>query len=222
MRAFAAATGGTVCLNFNDLAKCFERAASDSDAYYLLGFYLAPDDRKPGWRKLKVEVTGKGMHARAREGFYVGEPPRDDDAARKAAIAAALTSPVEFTAVPMSVQWTERTARNPAANDSMISAKFRVTLPAQVFALEGPPGGGAVDLLFSVVAFNDKGKAVAESSEALSTAKLEPESIARIRREGFRFQGVIDYPAETKEVRFAVRNNATGDVGSIVAPVKAP
>lgn len=222
MRAFAAATGGTVCLNFDDLGKCFERATSDSTAYYLLGFYLVPEDRKPGWRKLKVEVTEKGTHVRAREGFYVGEPPKEDEQARKMAIAAALTSPVEFTGVPMNVQWTGQTMSNQAANDksNMISAEFIVTIPAPLFELEGQ-GKGTIDLLFSAVSFNDKGKAETEISKAV-TVKLEPQLIARTRREGFRLHGVIDYPARTKEVRFAVRNNASGDVGSIIAPVEAP
>jgi hypothetical protein len=186
----------------------------------LLGFYLSPDDRKPGWRKLKVEVTEKGTHVRAREGFYVGEPPKEDEQARKAAMAVALTSPVEFTGVPMNVQWTGRTASDPAVNDKAISAKFSVTIPASLFVLEGT-GGGIIDLMFSAIAFDDRGKAVAEITRSL-TGKLEPESIAQIRRDGFRFQGEIDYPARTKEVRFVVRNNTSGDIGSIIAPVEAP
>jgi hypothetical protein len=78
-----------------------------------------------------------------------------------------------------------------------------------------------LDLLFSAIAFDDKGRAVAEISRAL-TGKLEPESIARTAREGFRFEGAIDYSARTKEVRFAVRNNASGDIGSVIVSVKAP
>jgi VWFA-related protein len=220
MRAFAAATGGIACMNFNDLAKCFEQATSDSSAYYLLGYYLTPDDRKPGWRKLKVEVRGEGMHVRAREGFYFGEPPKEDEQIRRTAIAAALISPVEYTGVPMNVQWSERPATNQATNKNLISAEFSVTLPASLFAPESP-GGGMVDLLFSAIAFNDEGKAVAEITRAMN-GKLEPDTVARIRRDGFHFQGVIDYPAKTKEVRFAIRNNSSGDIGSIIAPAPAP
>jgi VWFA-related protein len=217
MRAFAAATGGIVCLNFNDLAKCFEQATSDSSSYYLLGFYLSPDDRKPGWRRLKVEVTEKGTRVRAREGFYVGGQPEENGETRKAAIDAALTSPVEFTGVPMNVRWTERTVND---KEGKISAKFSMTIPAPLFTLEDT-GIGVVNLQFSAAAFDGNGKAVAEISKAFME-KLSPESIAQIRRAGFRYQGVIDYPARTKQVRFAVRNNATGDIGSIIAPVEAP
>jgi len=217
MRSFAAATGGIACMNFNDLAKCFEQAANDSSSYYLLGFYLPSDDRKPGWKKLKVEVTQKRAHVRAREGFYIGEPMQENDETRKAAIAVALTSPIEFTGVPMNVQWTERTPNDKAEK---ISAKFCINIPAPLFTLDGT-GIGIVDLQFSAVAFDDKGKAVSETARAF-LEKLEPESMAQIRRAGMRYQGAIDYPARTKEVRFAIRNNATGDLGSVIAPVEVP
>ena len=219
MEAFAAATGGITCMNFNDLAKCFEKAASDSSSYYLLGFYLSPDDRKPGWRKVKVDVTERGTRVRAREGFYVGEPPKENEEARKAAIAAALTSPVEFTGVPMNVQWTGRTESSPAAGGQIVSAKFSVTVPAPLFTLEGTDSG-LVDLLFSAVAFNEKGREVAEISKTF-VERLDAKSIAQVRRAGFAYQGVINYPAGTKEVRFAIRNNSSGDIGSVVAPVEA-
>jgi VWFA-related protein len=216
MRSFAAATGGIACTNFNDLAQCFKRATSDSSAYYLLGFYLSPGDRKPGWRKLKVEVAEKGVQVRARQGFYVGEPQQDNEETRKAAMAAALASPIEFTGVPMNVQWTGRIANDKAAK---ISAAFSVTIPAPLITLESTDTG-IVDLQFSAVAYDPAGKAVAEISKAF-VEKVGPESIAQIRRAGLRYEGTIDYPAQTKEVRFAIRNNASGDIGSVIAPVNA-
>jgi VWFA-related protein len=218
--AFAAATGGTACLNLSDLAKCFENATVDSSSYYMLGFYLSPDDLKQGWRHLKVQAAASGAHVRAREGFYVGGPPKDDEQTRRAALVAALTSPVEYTGVPMNVQWTGQDLPKTAAKDKtvkMLAADFSVTLPASLFSGEGPQSG-MMDLLFTAIAFDNKGKSVGEITREM-TGKLKPESIARIRREGFNFQSAIDYPEGTKEVRFAIRNNATGQIGTVIAPV---
>jgi|WetSurMetagenome_2_1015567.scaffolds.fasta_scaffold1133258_1 hypothetical protein len=36
-----------------------------------------------------------------------------------------------------------------------------------------------------------------------------------------RYEGVIDYPLRTKEVRFAIRNNATGDIDPAILPVES-
>ena len=154
---------------------------------------------------------------RAREGFYVGEPPVENEETRKAAMSAALTSPIEFTGVPMKVEWTGRTANDKVEK---ISAKFSLTIPAPLFVLEGAESG-IIDLQFSAVAFDQKGKGVAEISKRFKD-KVGPEAVAQIRRSGLRYEGVIDYPAGIKEVRFAVRNNATGDMGSVIAPVEAP
>lgn len=62
LKAFAEATGGTPCVNTNDLERCFARAVDDSRAYYLLGYYLPANDQKPGWRKLKVKVNAEGAY----------------------------------------------------------------------------------------------------------------------------------------------------------------
>lgn len=71
------------------------------------------------------------------------------------------------------------------------------------------------------IAFDQKGKGVAEVSKRFKD-KLGSEAVAQIRRSGLRYEGMIDYPAGVKEVRFAVRNNATGDIGSVIAPVEEP
>jgi hypothetical protein len=218
MRGFATATGGIVCANFNDLARCFERAAVDSSAYYLLGFYISPDDHKPGWRKLKVEVACEAKHVRAREGFYVGVPPKDGAEERRSALAAALTSPVEFTGVIIEVQWIKRIPGNP--DSRMISATLSVTLPAPL-VLQDDPGGGVLDLLFAAVALDGKGNNLAEISRKFKE-NLDPESVGRIRKAGLEFQGEISYPAGTKEIRFAIRNNIPGATGSVIASVEAP
>jgi VWFA-related protein len=50
LREFADATGGNRCIESNDLMKCFVEAVEDSRSYYMLGFSVLADDRKPGWR----------------------------------------------------------------------------------------------------------------------------------------------------------------------------
>jgi VWFA-related protein len=221
MRAFAQATGGEVCLNFNDLAKCAARAESDSSAYYTLGFYLPPDDRAPGWRKLKVEVDAKGAHVRTRQGFYVPEPAKDDEAAHRRAIATALASPIEFTEVPMSVRWTKSGfAEKPGAqksekNAKTISAALTVTIPAHGLALPDTGNTATLNLFFVATAFNENGKEIAEREQTI-TARLGEDSLAEIRAHGVDFPATLDYSFNAKEFRFALRDNASGSIGTVI------
>lgn len=219
MRAFADSTGGTPCLNSNDLAKCFKQAVDDSRTYYLIGFYLGPEDRKPGWRKLKVHVDASGAHIRAREGFYVGTPPKEDEPTRKAALLSALSSPIEFTGIPLTVKWTTRVKiKNISAKgetSEKVSAGFVISLPPHSFTINGQEGSN-VDLLFSAVAFDRKGKSVAEFSQR-AQGHFTPEMIQRLDRQDFTYRETMHFPSDTTTVRFVVRDNNSGDMGSVNA-----
>ncbi len=219
MREFAGATGGTPCLNSNDLAKCFQQAVDDSRTYYLVGFYLGPEDRKPGWRKLKVHVEANGAHVRAREGFYVGTPPKEDEATRKAAMVSALSSPIEFTGIAMNVKWTSqakiKTISKGGASDEKISAGFMISLPPHSFTINGQEGDN-VDLLFSAMAFDRKGNSVAEFSER-TQGHFTPEMIQRLDHQDFTYRKTMHFPVGTTVVRFVVRDNNSGDMGSVNA-----
>jgi VWFA-related protein len=217
MRAFAGATGGNACFNSNDLAKCVKRAVDDSRSYYLLGFYISPDDRTPGWRKLKVHVASDGIRVRARDGFYVGNPPKDDEPARKAALMAGLTSPVEFTGIPINVQWTSRvklTNTIKGVTSEKTSAGFVITLPPGAFVIAG--ADHAMNLVVAAIAFDRKGVPVAEFSKRVQS-KLAPEVFEHAAKDGFTYHEKMSVPAGTTLVRFIVRDNNSGEMGSVNA-----
>ncbi len=217
MRAFADATGGTACLNSNDLAKCVRRAVDDSRSYYLLGFYLNPDDRTPGWRKLKLHVAADGAHVRARDGFYVGNPPKDDEPARKAALMAGLTSAIELTGIPINVQWTSRLKLQntvKGVTTEKTSAGFVISLPAGSFAIGGEDQ--TLNLVVAAIAYDRKGAPVAEFSKRVQS-KLTPEMVTRASRDGFTYREKIPVPDGTTLVRFIVRDNNSGEMGSVNA-----
>jgi VWFA-related protein len=87
LHEFALATGGNLCLEDNGFMECLADAVEDSRSYYMLGFSVRPDDRKPGWRDLKVKVSAEHVSVRARNGFYFGAPePSNPKSVREAEI----------------------------------------------------------------------------------------------------------------------------------------
>jgi VWFA-related protein len=215
MRAFADATGGTACLNTNDLAKCFRQAVDDSRTYYLLGFYLASDDRTPGWRKLKVHVAAGGAHVRARDGFYVGNQSQNDEKTRKAALLAGLTSSLEFTGVAMNVRWTNRTKLQTivkGVTTEKFSAGFVISLRPKSFVIDGADRVMSLDV--AAIAFNGKGEPVAEFSRKVEQ-NLSVETMQRAVRDGLVFRETMHVPSGTTLVRFVVRDNNSGEMGSV-------
>ena len=99
-----------------------ETASLDSAKYYMLSYYLRP--RKPGWHKLKVSVNRKGVTARARSGFYVTSLEPEAESVRQAEENTAILSPLEYTALPLTVRWTSTA---PAEDKRKVG--FEVSIP---------------------------------------------------------------------------------------------
>jgi len=216
LRAFAYATGGNPCLNTNDLAKCFQQAEQDSDAYYMLGYYLPAGDRKPGWHKLKVTVDRKDTHVRARSGFLVANPEviRQDDT-RKTEILTALGSPVDYTGLPFVIGWGE--VKPDEGHPGRMLAQFQVGLPANAFTIDADQKNH-LQLDVAALALTDKRKEAGELTKTIE-AHLKPESLDSVRRGGIRFTDRLSLPKGRFTVRFVVRDDLGGRIGTVTAPV---
>ncbi len=67
--SLAADTGGLTIRNTNDMARGLTRLLDMTTTYYILG-YEPPEHKKPGFRKIKVEVLTKGLRVIARRGYF--------------------------------------------------------------------------------------------------------------------------------------------------------
>jgi len=209
---FADMTGGKAYFNTNDLANAFHDAVDDSGSYYLLGFYLAPDDRKPGWRKLQVKVKLQHAQVRSRNGFYVLPEDKDKAKSRQNDLELAVASPLDFTAVPMLARWKETTS-----NGNKKRAAFELVLPADA-ALVVESDQNHLNIDFDAAAREPAGKVVATNGRTLD-AHLKPESLQQIRSSGITYKGALELAPGEYSVRFVVRDNLTGRMGSVTAPL---
>ncbi|MGC2322295.1 MAG: VWA domain-containing protein [Terriglobales bacterium] len=212
---FADMTGGKAYFNTNDLVHAFHDSVEDSASYYMLGFYLPSEDRKPGWRKLQVRVKAAHAQVRARSGFYVMPQDKDKTKSKENDIALALSSPLDFTAVPVVARWTETTP----SGDKKRTA-FELILPANAaLVVESDQNHMSID--FDAAARAPNGKVVASNGRTLD-AHLKPESLQQIRSSGITYKGALDLPSGQYTVRFVVRDNLSGRMGSLAAPLTVP
>jgi VWFA-related protein len=218
LRAFADATGGVPCVNTNNIEKCFARAVDDSRSYYMLGYYLPADDQQVGWRKLKVKVSAEGAHVRAREGFYLPSAAEDSKAAHDRQIVDALRSPVEFTGVRMNVR------EVPAAADPNSKAagksrhEFAVGIIGDAITVD-TQNGNAVDMTVIGVAFSSQGVNVGHIEHHL-VANLKPELLEKVRQSGVGVNLPLELGPGKYDLRFAVRDNLNGEIGSVEYPLE--
>jgi VWFA-related protein len=213
MQSFAEMTGGKAYYNTNDLARSFRNAADDSAAYYILGFYLNKES-KPGWHKLHVEVTRPGTHVRARTGFFVTRATQDPAVTRKLDIDLALSSPLEFTGLPLTLRWTGVQGDPNAAKRKM---GMTVAVGEKMVGIdEGDDNHALVEFVVSVR--RPEGATVNNFEDRIE-GHLKPESVRKIRDSGLVHQHPLELEPGDYRVVVVVRDGITGRVGSVIAPL---
>jgi len=126
-----------------------------------------------------------------------------------------LTSPLDFTAVPLRARWTETTP-----NGDKKRAAFELILPANA-ALVVESDQNHMSLDFDAAAREPAGKIVASHGRTVE-AHLKPEALVQIRSDGITYKGALDLPPGQYTVRFVVRDNLSGRMGSVAAPLAVP
>jgi VWFA-related protein len=214
MRAFAKETGGKACMNNNDLASCFARAEDDASQYYLLGYYLTPEDRKPGWRSLKVRASAEHDELRAREGFFVGDTKLPKERSLRQQFDAASTSPLDYTGVPLGIKLREISGS--PSTERKVAFSILIA-PNGVFVDEAANNHIAIEL--DAVAQNSKNQFTRVFSKVLQ-ANLKPESMPSIQKVGMAFSNEFTLPpGKYATLRFILRDDATGKMGTVTAPL---
>jgi VWFA-related protein len=217
---FAEMTGGRAFYNTNDLAGAFQRATDDASSYYVLGYYLDTKNIKPGWRELKVKVEKKDTQLRARKGFFVTNATMNPDATRVNDMNFALAAPFEATSIPLLMEWGAVTNVSGSA-DNKKQVAFTLHVSGAGISVDATNNG--VNLAVAAMATrpgNKKEKAsVADNLGEDIKASLKPENVTNFKTHGMAYNNKLELAPGQYSVRFVVRDNLSGRVGSISAPI---
>jgi len=209
----AQATGGRAFYNTNDLAGAFRKAADDSSSYYMIAYYRDAKDNKPGWRKLKVAVHRPGAQVRARSGYFVQKPTTAEGERRREMMLAVL-SPIDYTGIAFTASWKAEAAaaggkkRIPyelilAANMLQVDSADNNHITADFFAVSRTPAGQTAD----------------QRGQTLD-AHLTSGNVAQLLHNGITYENVLELSPGEYTVRFVVRDQLSGRMGTVSAPLK--
>ncbi len=209
-QTFAEATGGRAFFNSNDLKAAFQKASDDNSSYYMLGYYLDRKNKKAGWHKLSVKLRREGVQIRARNGFFLtqGGPETTD----KTQMEIALTSPLAYTAIPITGQWLEVM---PATEQGKKKVTFLLTMPANFAEIEEGDNNHAL-LEFATVARTASGQSAGEMSKTIDI-HLKPDSLKQVREHGMDYHGSLNVAPGEYTVHFVVEDRLSGRIGSVAA-----
>jgi hypothetical protein len=216
LQTFASATGGRAYFNSNDLVKGFHEAVNDSSQYYVLGYYLDHSQTKVGWRKLLVKVKREHTEVRARNGFFVTKGTTDPESRRKGDISSALLSPLDYTSLALTGQWGKtEPGKNP--DQKYVSYEIHFSPSADLINVSDD-NHLALDIV--ALAFTAYGKRVGPPTDQKVDIHLRPERADVIRQQGLTFRDVLNLGKGEYSIRFVARDEFTGRVGSVAAPLK--
>ena len=212
LKDFAEMTGGRAFYNTNDLTTSFKRAADDASHYYVLTYYLDTRNNKAGWRKLKVKLHRPGMEVRARGGFFVTNATVNPNTAHQSDMAFALTSPFDSTGIPLTVRW-----RATSADGDKKKVQFGLHVAPQGLTFEGEQN--EMNLDFAIIALTAKSGTAADTISQTVQGAAKPENLPKMRAEGIAYNNALELPPGQYTVRFVVRDNLSGRIGSVSAPL---
>ncbi len=213
LETFAAMTGGRAFYNRNDLGASFREATQDSSEYYMLGYYLDTKNTKPGWRKLSVKVQRDGVKVRSRNGFFVTRTTVEPETTRLMDVYVALRSPLDYTSLPLTLRWTGTEVKGGKRR-----VRFEIELPANTTTIDASDKNH-MSLEFTAEARDPKGDRKPLFSQTIQ-ARLRPEALEQVRSSGITYNNFMEVEPGEYTVRFVVRDNLSGRMGSVAAPLK--
>ena len=210
LKNFARMTGGHAYYGSNDLASAIKHAVDDSSSYYLLGYYLDTHNNKPGWRKLQVVVSRKDAEVGARAGFLVTNASVNPEVTHKADVEFALNSPFESTGIAVTEQW-----QGVSPDGSKRKIGFALQVPATGLINEADKNRFDVEF----VARATKKGIIADTVGQTIKGTLPANALAKIKVDGIFYRNTFDLVPGEYQVRFVVRDNLSGRIGSVIVPL---
>lgn len=201
----AAATGGRSCIERTNLETCFQEAMDDSRDYYMLGYYIDRRKLSPGWHKIAVKVAESGVSVRSRNGFALAKFTPEE--VRTSDVRLELGSRLMNPGIAFRGRWTGTTTKG---DKKVVGVELRIPAGADLIS----SGGSRLNLDIAAVARKRDGALAGQFAQHMET-KLSADAAEMIRSKGLLYKHTLEVPRGVYMVRFVVRDNVSGRMGSI-------
>jgi VWFA-related protein len=216
LRTLSDTTGGVAVVNANDIRAGVERVLSRSRGYYVLAYAPSqPFDNK--FHKLEVKVRREGVRVYKHSGYMAREERRVAPRTKEEEIALAVRSPLSKRDIDVAATLGLRFAPGGKAAD------LGIGLVIDPSKLDFREEGGKYRASYDVAGFvyDEMGKLRGGFSETVN-ASLSPEEAQRARAAGLTYYANTQLPPGYYQLRLAVREGATGRIGSLSRYVEVP
>jgi VWFA-related protein len=215
----AADTGGKAFLDSNDIALGIKEAQQDLRSYYILGYYSTNEAEDGKYRKITVKLTNgmKDAKLEHRPGYYANKVwTKMNGNDKEQQLKEAISAGDPLTDLPLAMQ-IDYFRVSPTAYFVPVSVK----VPGSVIALAAKGGSGFTQFDF-LGQIQDESHAVVGNVRDFVKIKLDEEKTAAATRKNFQYNSGFTLEPGRYHVKFLVRENVTGKMGTFETRFTVP
>jgi VWFA-related protein len=208
-------TGGKAFLDSNDFAPAFAQVQKDNSAYYAIGFHSTNPARDGKYRKLTVKIDRPGVKLDYRPGYYA---PADfkhsgkEDREQELQDQLASDLPATDMAVYMNAMYF-------LLDENRFFMPVSLVVPgSQIpFVKGGDKDKATLDIIGAVLDQTQR-----PVGRVRDTVKLNLDPSLQARQKNIQYTTSFNLPPGKYQLKFVVRENQTGRMGSFIADVTLP
>jgi VWFA-related protein len=215
MGALSSDTGGKAFFDSNDFAPAFAQVERDTSAYYAIGFRSTNPVRDGKYRKLTIKINRPGVKLEYRPGYYApADFKHSGHEDRERELEEQLSSDLPATDIAVYLD-----AMYFRLNENRFLVPVSLIVPgSQIpFVKGGDKDKATLDIIGSVI---DEVKRPIGSARQTIKLNLDPSLAAR--QKNIQYTTSFSLPPGKYQVKFVVRENQTGRMGSFVADITLP
>jgi VWFA-related protein len=208
-------TGGKAFFDSNDFAPAFAQVQRDTSAYYAIGYRSTDTARDGKYRRLVIKVDRPGIKLEYRQGYYAPADFRHsgrEDRERVLEEQLASDLPATDIAVYMDASYFRLDERRYFVPVSLLVPGSQIP-----FVKGGDKDKATLDIIGQVI---DEVKR--PIGEVRQTVKLDLDPSLQARQKNIEYTTSFNLPPGKYEMKFVVRENQTGRMGSFVAAITLP
>jgi VWFA-related protein len=215
MATLSSDTGGKAFFDSNDFAPAFAQVQKDNSAYYAIGFHSTNPARDGKYRKLTVKIDRPGIKLDYRPGYYAPADFRHsgkEDREQELQDQLASDMPATDMAVYMSALYFR-------LDENRFYMPVSLVVPgSQIpFVKGGDKDKATLDIIGSVI-----DEAQRPVGRVRDTVKLNLDPSLQARQKNIQYTTSFNLPPGKYQLKFVVRENQTGRMGSFIADITLP
>lgn len=208
-------TGGKAFFDSNDFAPAFAQVQHDTSEYYAIGFVSTDPARDGKYRRLTFKVDKPGIKLEYRPGYYAPADYRHsnhEDRERELQEQLASDLPATDIAVYMDASYFMLSPNRYYMPVSLLVPGSQIP-----FVKGGDKDKATLDIIGEVI---DEVKRPV--GQVRQTIKLNLDPALQARQKNIEYTTSFNLPPGKYEMKFVVRENETGKMGSFVADIDLP